>query len=324
MQGFWKFSIVNAVQSRWQRRGCAPTMKGVFMNLKKKPLPKFEVSASYENYAEGGYLMDAPQQSGTCGDECAQACADCESVAAEPDAASMSTGDDQSAQTAAAAESDATTGAQAEFEAAVDEVVTCVYSQNALREVLYKTLAHCTAPQPFDEVEDFISHQDEFVYSHIIQEPFTLASMLVNAGGLSQTPIDDDGNVIAEETLAGMTDDEACDAIASYLLQTTPAGLRAADLLSPDRRISAQIAKVPHRADTYYAVMQFCETPRKFPEIEAFYKNNDCLAKDVVAESHKLSPDYYVDKLDKAGALVWRGAWVLTEAGQRALASRNA
>ena len=28
------------------------------MNIKNKPLPKFEVPASYEKYAEGGYLMD--------------------------------------------------------------------------------------------------------------------------------------------------------------------------------------------------------------------------------------------------------------------------
>ena len=28
------------------------------MNIKNKPLPKFEVPSSYEKYAEGGYLMD--------------------------------------------------------------------------------------------------------------------------------------------------------------------------------------------------------------------------------------------------------------------------
>lgn len=285
------------------------------MNLKNKPLPKFEVPASYEKYAEGGYLMDAPQRHGACDDECAQARDNCESDAP----AGENPVADEAGKQAARAGDEA-----AEFEAAVDAIVTCVCSQVALREVLYKTLVHCVDARPFDEVEEFISRQDEFVYSHIIQEPFTLASMLVNAGGLSQTPIDEAGNAIADETLAGMTDDEACDAIASYLLHTTPAGARAAELLSPERRIASQIAKAPHRADTYYAVMDFCKTPRKFPEIEQFYKNNDGLAKDVVADSHKLSPDYYVDKLDRAGALVWRGAWVLTEAGQRALASRNA
>ena len=28
------------------------------MNIKNKPLPRFEVPSSYEKYAEGGYLMD--------------------------------------------------------------------------------------------------------------------------------------------------------------------------------------------------------------------------------------------------------------------------
>lgn len=59
--------------------------------------------------------------------------------------------------------------------------------------------------------------------------------------------------------------------------------------------------------------------PRKFPEIEALFKNVPGLSQDIVADHHKLSPDFYVDKLDKAGALVWRGAWVATDAGKRML-----
>ena len=280
-------------------QGARLAMKGVFMSLKNKPLPKFEVSASYEKFAQGDIVMDAPdageRDEGCCG-ECSQASA--ESVGA---------------------------GANVEpFEASVDRVVTCVCSQNALREVLYKTLAFCGAPRTFDEVEDFIAAQDEFIYSHIIQEPFTLAHMLLNAGGLSQTPLDDAGNAISEESLAAMSDDEACDAVATYRLETTPAGAKAVELLAPERRIASQIAKVPHRADTYYALMAFCRTPRKFPEIEDFFKNTEGLAMDVVADSHKLSPDYYVDKLDRAGALVWRGAWALTEAGQRVLDAHEA
>ena len=193
------------------------------MSLKNKPLPKFEVSASYEKFAQGDIVMDAPdageRDEGCCG-ECSQASA--ESVGA---------------------------GANVEpFEASVDRVVTCVCSQNPLREVLYKTLAFCGAPRTFDEVEDFIAAQDEFIYSHIIQEPFTLAHMLLNAGGLSQTPLDDAGNAISEESLAAMSDDEACDAVATYRLETTPAGAKAVELLAPERRIASQIAKVPRFA----------------------------------------------------------------------------
>ncbi len=286
----------------------ASVEKGVFMNLKNKPLPKFEVPASFEKYAQGDLYMNEPANGEAA-------------LEAEPPAAEQP--GEHCGECLNAGEAPAEKPCGQSLEADVDKVVTCVCSQNALREVLYKTLSHCQTPRTFDAVEDFIAAQDEFVYSHIIQEPFTLVHMLLNAGGLSQTPLDDLGDPIDEAALAQMDDDSAFDAVATYRLETTQAGARAVELLSPERRIASQIAKVPHRTDTYYAVMEFCKTPRKFPEIEAFYKSTEGLAKDVVADSHKLSPDYYVDKLDKAGALVWRGAWVLTEAGQRALAGRK-
>ena len=69
----------------------------------------------------------------------------------------------------------------------------CIGSQNALREALYKTLAFCEQPRDFTEVEDFIAATDEFVYSHIMQTPFTMIGMLTDAGGLSQTPLDEAG-----------------------------------------------------------------------------------------------------------------------------------
>lgn len=201
----------------------------------------------------------------------------------------------------------------------VNAVVMCVGSQNALREALYKTLAFCQQPRDFVEVEDFIAQTDEFVYSHIMQTPFAMIQMLVDAGGLAQTPLDGEGNPIADEQLANLSEDEADDLIATYRIQATDAGAETVRLLAPERRIEAQLSLRPHRRDTYFAVLDFCTQPRKFPEIEAFFKNTSGLSQDIVADHHKLSPDFYVDKLDKAGALVWRGAWVATDAGKRML-----
>ena len=201
----------------------------------------------------------------------------------------------------------------------VNAVVMCVGSQNALREALYKTLAFCQQPHEFTEVEDFIAQTDEFVYSHIMQTPFAMIQMLIDAGGLVQTPLDSEGNAIAEEQLANLSEDEADDLIATYRIQATDAGVETVRLLAPERRIEAQLSLRPHRRDTYFAVLDFCTQPRKFPEIEAFFKTTPGLSQDVVADHHKLSPDFYVDKLDKAGALVWRGAWVVTDAGKHML-----
>lgn len=278
------------------------------MNIKNKPLPRFEVPSSYEKYAEGGYLMDVR----------------------EPEADSFGERKPTIASGAGAATADPAAvaqGADAKYELPdeptfadrVNMVVMCVGSQNALREALYKTLAFCQQPHEFTEVEDFIARTDEFVYSHIMQAPFTMIQMLVDAGGLAQTPLDSEGNPIADEQLASLSEDEADDLIATYRIQATDAGVETVRLLAPERRIEAQLSLRPHRRDTYFAVLDFCMQPRKFPEIEALFKNASGLSQDIVADHHKLSPDFYVDKLDKAGALVWRGAWVATDAGKRML-----
>lgn len=256
------------------------------MSLKDKKFPKFEVPASYEGYAEGGYLADA---------------APVPAPAPRP--------------------SDAP--AQRTFEEQVSAVVTCVGAQNALREVLYKTLAHCEEPRDFAEAEAFVAAQDEFVHSHIIQTPFTLIQMLLRAGGLAQTALDAQGAAIPDERLAALPEDEADDLVATYRLATTPAGAETVRLLAPERRIEAQLGARPHRRATYYAVLAFCQEPRTFPQIEEFFKATPDLVQDTVASHHKLSPDFYIDKLDKAGALVWRGAWVATDAGKRMLAAHK-
>ena len=237
------------------------------------------------------------------------------------------------------------------FEEKVDDVIACVGAQNALREVLFKTLGHCEDPREFSEVEEFISQQDEFVYSHIIQTPYTLIEMLIHAGGLDKVtdtqnsmkavePVESTGEAAGEaaashnaDTTYEITGKEhrSSDRHASnevhdedseiIVLQTTPEGCEAVRILDPAKRIKAQLLSQPNRCSTYLAVLDFCQTPRTFPEIQNFFKTTPGLVQDVVAAHHKLSPDYYVDKLDKAGALVWRGAWVDTEAGLHALSN---
>ena len=280
------------------------------MNIKNKPLPRFEVPSSYEKYAEGGYLMDVREpEADSFGDRKPTIASGAGAAAVDPAAIVQG----------AAADAEYELPDEPTFADRVNMVVMCVGSQNALREALYKTLAFCRRPHEFTEVEDFISQTDEFVYSHIMQTPFAMIQMLVDAGGLAQTPLDSESSPIADEQLANLSEDEADDLISTYRIQTTDAGVETVRLLAPERRIEAQLSLRPHRRDTYFAVLDFCMQPRKFPEIEALFKNVPGLSQDIVADHHKLSPDFYVDKLDKAGALVWRGAWVATDAGMRML-----
>ena len=262
------------------------------------PFPAFEAPGSYAKYAEGDANGVYAAVSASAG-----------SMAVEADSK-------EPAPEVAAPD-------EPSLESRVDAVVTCVCSQEALREVLYKTLAHCVEPRLFDEVESFVASQDEFVYSHIIQTPFTLIQMLVRAGGLSETPLDGERNPLSDDAFEGLSADEADDIVATYELATTDAGREALDLLSPQRRFASQLAQKPHRARTFFAVLDFCREPRTFPEIQEFFKQTPDLVLDRVQANHVLSPDYYVDRLEKAGMIVWRKAWVATDAGRQALAERS-
>lgn len=263
------------------------------MKLSEKRFPKFDASSSFEAYAEKGGTVEQNRNG-------------------------------QSSRNAIEAEAGCTAQAQRTYEEALDAVITCVGAQNSLREILYKTLAFCKAPREFTDVEDFIAKSDEAVYSHVIQTPFELIGMLVRAGGLDEIPLDGKGGEISPETLDALSLDEQDDLIATYRIETTEAGAAAVELLSPARRIEAQLAKDPHRADTFWALIEFCKTPRTFPQIKEYFDATPEFAHDVVAHSHQLAPDFYVDKLDKAGALVWRGAWVATDAGKTLLEAHKA
>ena len=265
------------------------------MTLSEKRFPKFDAPASFEAYAEKGATVEQNR-------------------------------DGQSARNALDGEGARTRDASSSrtYEEALDAVITCIGAQNSLREVLYKTLVFCKEPHEFTEVEDFIAASDEVVYSHVIQTPFELIGMLLRAGGLEETPLDAAGEPIAPETLDELSRDEQDDLVATYRIDATAAGRAAVELLAPERRLEAQLAQDPHRADTFRALIEFCETPRTFPEIKEYFDATPEFAHDVVAHSHQLAPDFYVDKLDKAGALVWRGAWVATDAGKSLLEAHKA
>ena len=263
------------------------------MKLSEKRFPKFDAPSSFEAYAQKGSTVEQNRN----GESSRNAIED-EQVRGVPTSRT--------------------------YEETLDSVISCIGAQNSLREILYKTLSFCATPHEFTDVEDFIAQSDEVVYSHVIQTPFELIGMLVRAGGLNEVPLDGEGREVSPETLETLSPDEQDDRIATYRIEATRAGVAALELLSPARRIEAQLAKDPHRADTFWALIEFCETPRTFPQIKEYFDATPEFAHDVVAHSHQLAPDFYVDKLDKAGALVWRGAWVATDAGKTLLEAHRA
>ncbi|MEE8733738.1 MAG: hypothetical protein SOI46_09070 [Eggerthellaceae bacterium] len=214
-------------------------------------------------------------------------------------------------------------GPKSPFEEQVDAVLTCVGSQNSLREILYKILAFCTDERDFAEVEAFALQTPEYRFGHLLQAPYELIHMLIEARGLDGIALDEEGAPLEGEAYEGFTAKDLQHAATTYRVRASAAGEEAAAMLAPARRYRALELQHPHRRDTYRRFMEFCCEPRTLPEIQAFYDAHDELAHDTVQIHHTLAADFYVDKLEKAGMLVWIGAWTLTDEGKEILASFN-
>ena len=255
-------------------------------SLYGKRLPKFEANASYEDYAKGDQRIKPRTV------ECAQHASDASEMT---------------------------------LEEKTSKCLEAVGSQNSLREILYKLLAFCMQERSFAQAEAFLQECDEYVYSHIIQSPAALIQIMVGNCGLEKTALDDAGQVISAELLAELDQDEADDLVCSWSLKTTEAGALVVEMLDPAKRFKAQLARNRGRIETFTAILDFCaQSARTFPEIKAFYDEHDEFDKSTAVDAQALAPDFYVDKLEKAGMLVWRGRWELTSAGEDALAQLKA
>lgn len=211
------------------------------------------------------------------------------------------------------------------LEQKIDKCLESVGSQNSLREIFYKILAFCQEERPYEQVERFIQESDEYVYSHIIQSPVALIEVMVRSFGLVKTAFDSNGNAVDQKLLASLTPDEADDIVCSSTLKTSEAGYAVIEALAPSKRFEAQLARNRGRIETFIAILGFCaQEPRKFPVIKAFYDAHDEFEKDTAVDSQALACDFYVDKLEKAGMLVWRGQWEVTDEGRQMLARYGA
>ncbi len=266
-------------------------------SLYDKSLPRFEVSRGYEDYARSDHRMKprpAVQQ-------------------------------DDAASGAAASNSVKSEAGELSLEEQMDAVLRAVGNQRALQEVLYKLMLFCQEQRTQQEAEDFIAHSDEFVYSHIIQSPTSIVGIMVKNHGLSSTQVDAQGEPVTQERSEGLSADELDDLICGTLLKTTPAGVAVTQMISPAKRFEAQLGRNRGRTATFYAILEFCaQEPRKFPQIKEFYTQHDEFSKSTAMDSQQLACDFYVDKLECAGMLVWRGQWEVTQAGRDALAAREA
>lgn len=73
----------------------------------------------------------------------------------------------------------------------------------------------------------------------------------------------------------------------------------------------------PERADVYRELLEFTAAkPRTYHDIAELLRDRPVLETVIGGTRHTMQPSVFVDKLERAGALVWNEGWRLTEEGE--------
>ena len=206
------------------------------------------------------------------------------------------------------------------FEQAVDKLMGVVTGTTRFREIHRKTLTFCKQRRALPEVEEKIQSYPE--YEHCAQNPYRLIRYLIDGGGLDLIELDAEGEVVDDDRKLGLTEDEVDDLIDSFALKTTPVGEQVADEMEPANRIQKLLDFMPVRFDSYVEVMEFLREPKSMKQINELFDGRDLHYLGTMHSDKNIAiqPSVFVDKLERAGAIVWDGAWRLTPEGEGFLA----
>lgn len=186
------------------------------------------------------------------------------------------------------------------------------------REILYKTLAFCSTERPLREAEEYIASLPQFPLA--TQNQYAMLMSLVKAHGLELIERDEEGERVYPDQKVGLTEDEIDDLVASISFKNTSVGASFVSHNEPRARLTDLFDLTPERADAYVELLEFIAAePRSYAQIDSLLRGRPVLQTVIDGRSETMQPSVFVDKLGRAGALVWKDGWVLTEEGREFL-----
>lgn len=202
------------------------------------------------------------------------------------------------------------------FEEQVAEVRAVVNGKASHREILRKILAYCIELRELGDIERTVQAYPEFAYA--AQNPYRLIAYLVDGGGLEQVDLDEYGDIVTDERKQGLSEDEVDDLVLTYGFATTAAGRVVADEMAPRKRIDKLLSHMPERFDAYVDLLDFCREPKSMTAIDNLFGGRDLshLKSLNTGSTVAIKPSAFVDKLERAGGIVWKDGWVLTDEGK--------
>lgn len=188
------------------------------------------------------------------------------------------------------------------------------------RHVLLNILDSCRSPRRAVEVNEEVSQLRATNYS--VYSGADLTSLLERAGGLER--VQESGEAYSQVEIAaevveedGVAYLEPARAPEVYWL-TTPAGLAALEKDDSLNQTMAMLEEEPAYLPVYKRVLKMCCEQEDGIAIKAV---SDAVDADPLLQSPRRFAAYFVERLERCGALAWRGAWTPTKAAFEALAS---
>lgn len=206
---------------------------------------------------------------------------------------------------------------QPSFDEQVEALNRFIHFEPLIREVDYKTLLFCETRRRLSEVEEAMAAFPEF--KSATRDQFALITELVDHYGLAFYELDAAGNVVTEADKEGLTENEVDDLVVEFAYETTEVGRAVAERLDPRRRFAELVAAAPEREPLYRALMDLLREKRSFAEVDTYVRSAEGAAVLAEAGVGGMQPSVFVDKLERAGVLLYDGGWQTTEAGVEVL-----
>lgn len=159
---------------------------------------------------------------------------------------------------------------------------------------LYRILGDCLDPIAFSDLERKIGSYPEMQVR--FHEPATLVSWLVDAGALEALEVEPGG-------------DEANRSEGDIALATSEAGKQIWAEHETTDDMARLIGTAGSLARAYKRVLELCRTPQSKRTVER------ALSEEGLLDTKQRQASCFLDKLEKAGGLVWNKGWTTTRQG---------
>lgn len=180
------------------------------------------------------------------------------------------------------------------------------------RLALYRLLAFCQEPRSLEEVDAEVRGYPELAASRYSSR--TLLSWLLEPGAVMSLGGEEPGG--ADEEPDRDADGEGK---GEPLFLASPVGERVLDDYRASRPLERLMDRYPQYEEAFRQVLRACRQPLASKEVNRLFDGDP-----VLEESGKIYPSFFVDKLEGAGGLVYKGGWQTTDEGAALLAGEEA